>query len=247
MAQILGFSSLLLLPVGVIWILYDQSKAAGSLPGRRNQSQGFMVTTLIILFLIVSIVSLSAFSLDHIFLGMMIFAMGSYGIFLIRRKWSQFEKSHTRRFNLLPFYLVFIPFIVMFCRFSFIKQATEFSRNRAIKNSEGLIRDIETYHKLHGFYPFSLNSVNKDYEPEVMGIQQYVYEPFGKSYNLYFEQFTYQLDVKEIVMYNKLDEHAMASHDMDILEFSGSQLAAQRGDSWKFDLPQPHWKVIWFD
>lgn len=246
-AQVLGFSSLLFIPVGVIWILYDQSKERSSIQIRRNRTQGFVVASLILLFLILSIVSLSAVSLGNIFLGLLIFAASCYGILLIRKNGDYLEKYRVGKFNALPFYLVFIPLIVMIFRFAFIKPATEFSRNYAIKNSEGLIRDIEAYHTTHGFYPLSLNSVNKDYEPTVMGIRQYVYEPFGKAYNLYFEQFTYQLDVKEVVMYNKLDEHAIASHELDILEYSGKQLALRRGDRRRFDLSQKHWKVIWMD
>ena len=246
-AQVLSFSSLLLLPVGVIWILNDQIKAGGSLQVRKNRTQGFLLATLIILFFILSIVSLSAISLGNIFFGLMIFAASCYGIFLIRKKGDDFQKYRIGQFNALAVYLVFIPLIVMLARFCFIKQATQFSRNYAIKNSEVLIRDLEAYHKMHGFYLLSLYSVNKDYEPAVTGISHYVYEPLGKAYNLYFEQFSYQLDSKEIVMYNKLDEHTIASHELDILENSGEQLALRRGDRRRFDLPQPHRKVIWMD
>jgi hypothetical protein len=93
-----------------------------------------------------------------------------------------------------------------------------------MRQSEQLIQDIEAYHKKNGQYPLSLLSVNKDYEPSLIGIKEYHYEPFGNAYNLYFEQFSDELDIKEIVMYNKLNEHAMTSHDMDILEYSGEEL-----------------------
>ncbi len=48
-------------------------------------------------------------------------------------------------------------------------------------------------------------------------------------------------------MYNKLDELAMTSHDMDILEYSGEELNIRRGDKHKYDLPIPHWKYFKFD
>ena len=135
----------------------------------------------------------------------------------------------------------------MFFRFLLIEPATEFSRNYAIRQSEALIQDIEAYQKKYGTYPVSLLSLNVDYKPSVLGIQKFHYEPQGNAYKIYFEQFCYVLDSKEIVMYNKLDEHSMNTHEMDILEFTGNELAIRRGDRRKFDLPQPHWKYFWFD
>jgi hypothetical protein len=48
-------------------------------------------------------------------------------------------------------------------------------------------------------------------------------------------------------MYNKLDEHVMTSHDMDLLAFSGEGLNRRRGDRNRHDLPQSHWKFFWFN
>jgi hypothetical protein len=67
------------------------------------------------------------------------------------------------------------------------------------------------------------------------------------AYNLYFEQFSYQLGVREIVIYNKLDEHPMTSHNSDLLRLTPEALNYQRGYFAVYDLPTPHWKYFWFD
>ncbi len=81
----------------------------------------------------------------------------------------------------------------------------------------------------------------------MIGISKYYYEPNGAAYNLYFKQFSDELDVLEIVMYNKIDEHQFAAHTMDILEFTGEELTLRRGDRHRYKLSTPHWKYIKFE
>ena len=69
---------------------------------------------------------------------------------------------------------------------------------------------------------FSLLALWPDYKPSVIGIKQYHYEPNGEAYNVYFEQLSNRFGTREIVMYNKLDQHAFASHAAHILETSPS-------------------------
>jgi hypothetical protein len=136
---------------------------------------------------------------------------------------------------------------VFLVRYIFITPAVEFSRDKAIKNSERLIQAIETYYKHHGQYPLSLQALNSDYSPFLIGISHYYYEPNGNAYNLYFKQISDTLDMEEIVMYNKLDEHRFAAHAMDILEFTGEELALRKGDRRKFKHSTQHWIYFKFD
>jgi hypothetical protein len=92
-----------------------------------------------------------------------------------------------------------------------------------------------------------LLSVWKDYKPAVKGVEQYHYEPNGDAYNLYFEHPTRQLETREIVMYNKRDEHEMTSHAMDLLLLKPAELAVQRGYYAVLDTARPHWKRYLFD
>lgn len=68
--------------------------------------------------------------------------------------------------------------------------------------------------------------------------------PNGKAYNVYFKQFSAELDAEEIVMYNKLNEHYFTAHSQDILEYSGDTLMLRRGDKWRVKLSTPHWISI---
>ena len=99
----------------------------------------------------------------------------------------------------------------------------------------------------NGSYPLSLQALHSDILPGIIGIKQYYYEPNGNGYNLYFKQFSDEMDVEEIVMYNKLDEHAFAAHLLDILEYSGQELTLRRGDRRRYRLSSPHWIYIKFD
>jgi len=91
------------------------------------------------------------------------------------------------------------------------------------------LSDVERYREANGHYPPSLLSVWQDYKPAVKGVEQYHYEPNGDAYNLYFEHLASQLGTREIVMYNKRDEHQMTSHAMDLLLLKPPGLAVQRG------------------
>ncbi len=121
------------------------------------------------------------------------------------------------------------------------------SRNRAIRNSVELIAEIEAYRTERGHYPLSLAALHKDYEPGVIGVEHYHYEPRGSAYSVFFEQPAGPLGTREIVMYNKLDEHALPSHDTDILRWSPEELAARPGHYAIHDASSPHWKYFWFD
>src|SRR5688572_4459796 len=104
----------------------------------------------------------------------------------------------TRGFSALPYYLVAVPIGTVVLQFTLIKPAVEYSRNRAIRNSASLIAAIEQHRTSQGRYPTSLQSVHLDFHPGVIGIPQYRYESRRDSYNLFFEQFTYQLGVREL-------------------------------------------------
>ena len=175
------------------------------------------------------------------------FAVFILCIFTITKTWTRLRT--TRGFTALPYYLVAVPIVTVLLQFTLMKPAVEYSRNRAIRNSASLITAIENHRAAQGRYPTSLQSVHPDIHPGVIGIPHYRYEARGDSYNLFFEQLTYQLGVREFVMYNPKDEHVMTSHAIDLLELTPAQLALEhtRGHNFRFDTPHPHWKYFWFD
>ena len=157
------------------------------------------------------------------------------------------KHAEVRTFNPAPLYLVVVPLVAAVPAFTLVGRAVEFSRNRAIDNSARLIGDIERYYDARGHYPPSLLALHPDYKPLVVGIEKYQYEPNGDAYNVFFEQLSDRLGNREIVMYNKRDEHVMTSHDMDLLTLTPAELARQRGYNAVHDASRAHWKYFWFD
>lgn len=238
MTQIFSFTSLILVPVGLLWWIKTKTTGMQELTQRR-----FLKTTLVTAGLISLIVSIGAFSQNHTSLAI-IFLSTSF--IALTRTFLKL-KNDNLKFDYLPLYLVFIPIIVALAKFQLIDRAVELSRNTAIKNSETLIQSIEDYQKKNGHYPISLQALHYDISPEVVGISQYFYEPNGNAYNIYFKQFSDELDVEEIVMYNKLNEHYFTAHSQDILEYTGDTLVLRRGDRRREELSTPNWISIKFE
>jgi hypothetical protein len=242
MTQIFSFVSLLFVPLGLFWLLLGFSKTKA-----KKRNRHFTVLSIAIWGLVAIIVSVVPLSSNNLSFAV-IFLVIAFSLLVIA--YSKSRKSFTSdnpQFNPTPIYLIVIPLVLVTTRFLFIEKAVEYSRNKAIRNSEPLIQSIESHYKNHGHYPISLQALHSDYLPNVVGISQYYYEPNGNAYNLYFKQFSEDLAGEEIVMYNKLDEHFFAAHAMDILEYTGEELSLRRGDRRRFNLSARNWIYIKFD
>jgi len=249
MAQLLGIAGMLLVPIGTLWLIYESMKRLKKdwkFPNK-NKTHGFAIAALVASGLIAIVTSLGAFANNNLSLCIITLVVCVYIVSKFAARLKQMKKAENRNFNPTPFYLIFIPIVVVFIRFMFITPAIELSRNYAIRQSEKLIQDIEAYHAKNGHYPSSLLSLWKDYKPSVIGIKQFHYEPYRNAYNLCFEQFSNQLGIREIVMYNKLNEQDISSHDSDLLVLSPEDIILQRGHIAAYDLPNPHWKYFCFD
>ncbi len=78
------------------------------------------------------------------------------------------------------------------------------------------------------------------------GIPCFYYGRNGEAYNIYFEQTSEMLGTEEVVMYNKLDKHEMTVHNQDLLRLA-PESSISRGYHKEADLPQPHWKIFYFN
>lgn len=247
MVQLAGFTGLPLAVIGLPWLVYELNKKSRETDRRYVGTYRFAMTALIFSSLMALGFALGAFATESRFLGFSILVFFGGVFVLLFRKVRQWKDRQNRSFYPAPVYLVCLPLLLVSSRMMFIEEAIAYSRAQAIKQSEQIIQDIETYYKNNGHYPVSMLSVNKDYKVFVIGIKQFEYELNGEAYNLFFEQFAAPFGTKEIVMYNKLDQHEMTSHDQDLLLLDASNLNLQRGYFRKYDLPQPHWKYFWFD
>lgn len=251
MAQAFGAVGLLLIPVGVAWLIYEARKSARRKRNLPTKARGFyFALASIAAFSIVAIaISLSAFTSDSFSLVFLTLALWIYVAWRLRPGLKVMRTAEGERFNPTPLYLVLIPSILFILQLTLAPHATNFSRSRAIAQSAELIGDIEKYRAAHGHYPNFLQAVNKDYHPSVVGIEQFHYALNGDAYNLFFEQPTFLFDfgIREIVMYNKRDEHLVAGHAAWILEGGPRGLVARQGWNTSHDASSPHWKYFWFD
>jgi hypothetical protein len=235
----------LLVPVGALWLVYEARNRAKRqiAQSSNNKAYYFAIASLVGLSIVGAIVSLSAVFNSGFSIGIGLLALLAYWIARMTVRAKGLKTAETGGFNAAPLYLVVVPIVVALFQFSLMDRAVEFSRNRAIMNCAPLISEIEQYHKANGMYPISLLALWPDYKPSVIGTKQYHYEPNGEAYNVYFEQLSNRFGTREIVMYNKLDQHAFASHAAQILR----QFGARSGYYAVNDASSEHWKYFWFD
>lgn len=246
MTQLFSLAGLLLVPLGFVWLWFEIAKRK-STTGSDRRTKRLALATVLILGFITVVVSLAPLTNYNLSFGILFLA---FCFTLLTRTYLILKRkgiSDSFKFNPTPIYLITIPIVIALVRFAFIETGVQYSREYAIRKSEPLITAIETYYAKNGNYPISLQAIHTDILPEIIGIKQYHYEPNGAAYNLYFKQFSDELDVEEVVMYNKLDQHALSAHVLDILEYSGEELILRRGDRHRYKLSTPHWIYIKFE
>lgn len=157
--------------------------------------------------------------------------------------------AEGRRFHPAPLYLMLLPALALASQLALAAPVARWSRDRAIANAGEFIADIEQYHTRHGRYPVSLQAQNRDYHPDVIGVEQYFYVSRGDSYNLSFEQPRFLLDrlgTREWVVYNPRDEHRVYSHTAWLLP-SPDVLEPSQGWYAFGETGHAHWRYFWFD
>lgn len=257
MAQVLGLAGLLLVPIGALWLIYELVKRptqpsthSGSV-SRKDKGYYFALVALTGSFVVAAVVALGASTQTGFSLGLGVLIVWAYLVWRSLPSLKSQKSGNPPRvggLNPTPLYLIFVPSILVIVQLAFIEKAIEFSRNRTIMGSAEFINAIEAYRDVHGHYPLSLSAEHHDYDPPIIGIEQYHYEPAGRAYNVYFEQFiSFPLGTREFVMYNTRDEHVLAGHDSDRLLWTAQEQAARPGYYAVHDASTPHWKYFWFD
>lgn len=251
-AQMFGIVGLLLVPVGVLWRVDDWRRRARMKQGLsgKDRRYGFAVASLIVGSLVALVLSLFAASSTGVSFGLLTLALWGYSVFRWIPRLKPLKQAPAETLSPAPLYLIFLPVAALVLQLVLAAPMTEFSRNRAIANSAELIHEIENYYAEQGRYPESLLALNVDFPPSVVGIARYYYVPNGDAYNLFFQQPRFllpELGAREIVMYNRLDEHIMASHDAWVLTSTPEELLTRQGWYAVHDTAIPHWKYFWFD
>jgi hypothetical protein len=260
MGHAVGTVGLLLVPFGLVWLAHERRRlwrepdrrAGRTTPfngveaidarGRRLALASIAAVTLVMLALsFVATVTMGPS------LGLGVLGLWGYLATRLVGRVNATQHAGTRTFNPAPLYLIVVPLVGALILFVAVGPAIDFSRNRVIDHSAGLVRDIERYRETHGHYPVSLQALTQDYRPAVAGVDRYHYEPNGEGYNVFFEHWSGVLGTREIVMYNSRGEHEFASHDSDLLLSPTPDLAKTLGYYAALDAGRPHWKRLLFD
>jgi hypothetical protein len=255
MAQMLGWAGLLLIPIGAVWLIYEivKRKAPTRLGSHRDKGYYFAIAAIGVSLLVAAAVALAALIQTGLSLAIGVLLFWAYVVWRFAPALRRLKNDGASGFNPTPLYLLFVPSVLVAAQLTLLQPAVEFSRHRTILGSADFINAIEAYHTAHGQYPSSLASSLSDYHPQIVGVERYHYEPSGRAYNVFFEQFTYPIGMQEFVMYNPLDEHGFMVHDQDLLEATQEQIDAERSFHLlhhAHDVPPPtppHWKYFWFD
>src|SRR5262245_17549857 len=251
MAQIFGLVGVAVVAVGLPWLAYEVRRRAA---GRRQlpiPTRGYLYALAsVIASSVVAVAASLGAATSSIALGFLTLALWGYSVSRFIPRLRRLREAEPHGFNPVPLYLVIIPTATLLAQVTLAVPATEFARNHAIASSAELIKDIEQYHAAGSQYPRSLTGLSPDYKTSVIGIAQYHYSPTGNGYSLFFELPVFLLrapGTREIVMYNKLDEHLMLSHAAWNLTRSPEGLADTQGWYAVHDASRPHWKYFWFD
>lgn len=230
-AQLSGYVGLLLIPVAILWLIQEKKKLTGNSKESNKWNNGYyyamtalcICTFLGFVFILILLISVGI-SASIIALTFILFALFRQ-ISAIKK----LKNRDRRTFNAAPLYLLSTPLIAFTVCIFFIGPVSEHSRNYAIKQAQELITDIENYRIQNGSYPQSIEYVTDISKPSVMGISEFIYELNGDAYNLAFVQHQHFGATREVVMYNKNDEHNVKGY---FANYSTSQL---------------HWKYYWLD
>ena len=243
-ARSLGMASLLLVPIGLVWLVYELRR---TIDGARCGRVGFVVAILgggsiAVLGVVLVAVMLSVVPVAVGMLTAWVLVLWRGGPRML--KWARRSRGRDIASALA---LILVPGVLTSAQLALARPLTSFAWNRTMDGLAPLIADIERYRATNGHYPSSLFSEWMDYRPAVIGVRGYQYETSGDVFSLAVEVPTFSFDSREYLLYNPADTHVMASHDADLLLRTSAELVQYRGYYSARRLDRPHWTVLSFD
>ncbi len=231
LAQVSGLIGLPLVPVGIFWLIQEIKKKTGQANPQSHWGSGYyyaitatFICALISLFIL--LVLLMMIGPSAIVIALLVMGFSLYKIWPTIKN---LKNNKRTLFNVAPLYLLSIPLLAFSVRMFFIGPISDYSRNYAIEQGQGMIQAIENYYEKKNHYPESIECLHDTPKPSIMGIEEFQYARNGDAYNLSFVQWAHVFATKEVVMYNKNDEHNVIGH------FAS------------YDANQPHWRYYWLD
>lgn len=183
--------------------------------------------------------------------GMLTLFILGYGLWKLNRTLRRMpSECSSSPFQATLAYLLVLPLGILLLQLILAKPAGRWSREAAMDHAGEFINQLDAYYKQHGRYPATLQAMYKDYAPQIAGIEQYHYSPYGESYNLSFEQPRFLVDnpgVREWLVYNPRDEHRVYSHTSWFLLLSQEELERSQGWYTSDTTGRPQWRYFLFD
>ena len=235
MTQSFGVVGLPLTLVGLLWVM---------MPGRRLI---FAIMTMVLGTFVSFILALFAtLSVGNAF-GILTLAVWVYIGFQLIPKLRHLKKLEVDHFNPFPLYLIALPILTLIFQLALATPVTQWSKSRVISNAMELIGDIDQYHLQHGRYPLSLEAQNKDYNPDIVGVEKYLYAPYGNSYNL----FSNSLDFCWTAWGHGNGSSIIRSMNIELYSHAAwlltEQVEPSQGWYSSGETGQTHWKYFRFD
>ncbi len=243
-ARGLGLASLLLVPIGVLWLLYEYRTANNGSHGIRA---GIVVAALGAGTLALLFATIFAVGQGGTALAVGILSIWGLVLWQSGRRVLDWARQTPGKVLSGAWALILTPCMVAGSQFALASPLTKFAWNKTMDGMAPLIADIERYRAANNQYPRSLFSEWCDYRPAVIGVCRYQYEPIGNAYSLAVEMPTFSFDSREFLLYNPSDHPAMTSHDADLLQRSAAELIQYRGYHSATPLHRAHWTLLSYD
>jgi len=206
----LGFFGLLLVPVGVLWIIFEWKKCRQPKENQIDWKPSYLLS--IIATIIITGINTIYIPLIYQFEGVL-----AAGVFVILLCWilhrmirfiRKIKTQPSRAFIYMPVYLIILPIIAYASNKFLVDPISNFSRTLAIQQSEVLIRAIEEYKNNEGTYPESLESMKGKYieeipESQIMGVTHYRYHKLDDDFTLAFSQWKDGAALEELVIFDR--------------------------------------------
>jgi|GEM_PF-74210 len=208
--QATGLIGLLLVPVALVWIVYEirKTKLANGKTLNWRIPYWLSVVSLLIVALALTFLTIAISFQEGVISAIIVFLVFVAVLISAVRGISRLKIKGERKFNTTPVYLLTIPVIAFLTNLFVVKPLSNYSMNVAIQRSHELITSIESYKLKEGKYPESIDDLKGVYfknvpGPRIMGITKFRYNKIDENYSLSFSQWLEWGSLEVIVLYDK--------------------------------------------
>lgn len=244
LARIIGVGSLLLVPIGIAWLIYE---VVGSADRPRRLRAGFAAAAIAAMSIVLVLAFVGATAMFATSLGVGVLAIWALCLMRRGRAMLAWARNGAGSYAKLALAMIAVPIVTAGAITGMAGPLQQWSQNRTMDAMQQLIDHIEQYRVVRGAYPPALFAEWMDYRAEIIGVRGYQYEPVGDKYSIAVEVPVFDPSARAYLIYNPNDAFRMASHDEWLLTWTDNQLAQHRGYAFAREVGRPHWRILYFD